>query len=60
MKCILRTATVLTTSLLALAAQASSPVGRWHTIDDKTGETKSVVTIEDAGGVLRALQQPAL
>ena len=41
------------TSCLALSAQASSPVGRWHTIDDKTGETKSVVTIEDAGGVLR-------
>ena len=41
------------TSCLALSAQASSPVGRWHTIDDKTGETKSMVTIEDAGGVLR-------
>ena len=53
MKNTLRTATMLVTSLLALAAQASSPVGRWHTIDDKTGETKSVVTIEDAGGVLR-------
>jgi len=38
---------------LALSAQANSPVGRWHTIDDKTGETKSVVTIEDVGGVLR-------
>ncbi len=37
---------------LAGAAQASSPVGRWHTIDDKTGEVKSLVTIEDKGGVL--------
>jgi uncharacterized protein (DUF2147 family) len=36
-----------------LNAQANSPVGRWHTIDDKTGETKSLVVIEDAGGVLR-------
>ena len=31
---------------MALAAQANTPVGRWHTIDDKTGETKSVVTID--------------
>lgn len=44
----------LIVALLALAgaAQASSPVGRWHTIDDKTGEVKSLVTIEDKSGVL--------
>ncbi|MDI9233855.1 DUF2147 domain-containing protein [Limnohabitans lacus] len=53
MKNILRTMTLAGMGFLALAAQANSPVGRWHTIDDKTGETKSVVTIEDAGGVLR-------
>jgi hypothetical protein len=44
----LRMTAVVLTSLLALSAQANSPVGRWHTIDDKTGETKSVVTIEEA------------
>ena len=53
MKKILRTMALASIGFLALAAQANSPVGRWHTIDDKTGETKSVVTIEDAGGVLR-------
>jgi uncharacterized protein (DUF2147 family) len=53
MKNTLRMGTMLIASLLAVSAQANSPVGRWHTIDDKTGETKSVVTIEDAGGVLR-------
>jgi uncharacterized protein (DUF2147 family) len=53
MKNTLRTSAMLIASLLAMAAQANTPVGRWHTIDDKTGETKSVVTIEDAGGVLR-------
>ncbi|PUE50752.1 hypothetical protein B9Z47_03165 [Limnohabitans sp. 2KL-1] len=53
MKNTLRMSTMLMASLLAMAAQANSPVGRWHTIDDKTGETRSVVTIEDAGGVLR-------
>ncbi len=41
-------------ALLGLAgtAQANSPVGRWHTIDDKTGEVKSLVTIEDREGAL--------
>jgi uncharacterized protein (DUF2147 family) len=53
MKNILRTMSLACIGFLTLAAQANSPVGRWHTIDDKTGETKSVVTIEDAGGVLR-------
>jgi uncharacterized protein (DUF2147 family) len=53
MKNILRTMALASIGFLALAAQANSPVGRWHTIDDKTGETKSGVTIEDAGGVLR-------
>ena len=53
MKNTLRMGTMLIASLLAVSAQANSPVGRWHTIDDKTGETKSLVTIEDAGGVLR-------
>jgi uncharacterized protein (DUF2147 family) len=37
---------------LAGTAQANTPVGRWHTIDDKTGEVKSMVTIEDRGGAL--------
>jgi uncharacterized protein (DUF2147 family) len=29
-----------------------TPVGRWHTVDDKTGELKSEVHIVDNGGVL--------
>ncbi len=29
-----------------------SPVGDWHSIDDKTGELKSLIRISDAGGVL--------
>jgi uncharacterized protein (DUF2147 family) len=53
MKNIFRTSALLVMCCMTLAAQANSPVGRWHTIDDKTGETKSVVTIEDTGGVLR-------
>jgi uncharacterized protein (DUF2147 family) len=53
MKKIFRISAMVFMGCMALAVQANSPVGRWHTIDDKTGETKSVVTIEDAGGVLR-------
>ena len=34
------------------AVAASTPVGQWHTVDDKTGEVKSMVTIEDRGGAL--------
>ena len=42
---------------LALFAAGSSfaqmtPVGTWHTIDDKTGEAKAEIQIVDNGGVL--------
>ncbi len=42
-------------ALLALGASAwaqMTPVGTWHTIDDKTGEVKSEVRITESGGVL--------
>jgi uncharacterized protein (DUF2147 family) len=36
-----------------LGAQAQmTPVGNWHTIDDKTKEVKSEIRISDSGGVL--------
>ncbi len=41
--------------LVAAAGMVSadnSPVGKWHTIDEKTKEIKSEVTITDSGGVL--------
>ena len=42
--------TLLTALMLPLAAFAqSTPVGKWHTIDDKTGKVKSVVQISEAG-----------
>jgi uncharacterized protein (DUF2147 family) len=38
---------------VAGAAMAqNTPVGKWHTIDDKTKEIKSEITITEAGGVL--------
>jgi len=35
----------------AVSAQMT-PVGNWHSIDDKTGELKSLIIIKEAGGVL--------
>lgn len=50
---------VIRSSLLALAfvggqafAAGASPVGTWTTIDDKTGQPKSVVEITESGGEL--------
>ncbi|WCE03301.1 DUF2147 domain-containing protein [Pseudoxanthomonas sp. JBR18] len=46
--------TILMLSMLALASAASSAlaadgaIGRWKTIDDKTGDTKSIVEITKA------------
>jgi uncharacterized protein (DUF2147 family) len=40
-------------TLLAGAVWASTPVGAWHTVDDKTGEVKSLVVIEEQAGVLK-------
>jgi uncharacterized protein (DUF2147 family) len=37
----------------ATAAMANSPVGQWHSVDDKTGEPKSMVVISEHQGVVR-------
>ncbi len=34
-------------------ALANSPVGQWHTLDEKTGELKSVVIIFEQQGVMK-------
>ncbi len=36
----------------SLATAQMSPVGRWNTVDDKTGEVKSEIRITDSAGVL--------
>ena len=35
-----------------IALAQMSPVGNWHTVDDKTGEIKSEIRITEAAGVL--------
>jgi uncharacterized protein (DUF2147 family) len=42
-------------AFIAVAGAAlaqNTPVGKWHTIDDKTKEIKSEITITENGGVL--------
>jgi uncharacterized protein (DUF2147 family) len=39
-------------TLASLARAQMTPVGSWHTIDDKTGEIKSLVVITESNGVL--------
>ena len=42
-------------AFIAMAGAAfaqNTPVGKWHTVDDKTKEIKSEITITEAGGVL--------
>lgn len=40
-------------SVAAAAAFAQvTPVGKWHTIDDETGEVKSLIAITETGGVV--------
>jgi uncharacterized protein (DUF2147 family) len=50
----MKTIWIATAALLAsLGAQAQmTPVGNWHTIDDKTKEVKSEIRITESAGVL--------
>jgi uncharacterized protein (DUF2147 family) len=46
------TAGVLFASATVALAQSASPVGLWQTIDDKTGQPKAVVQIQQESGTL--------
>ena len=45
-------AAILFASLGLPALAQMSPVGTWHTMDEKTGEIKSQIVISEAGGVV--------
>jgi uncharacterized protein (DUF2147 family) len=45
-------ALVAVTGLASLLLAAESPVGKWKTVDDKTGKVKSEVEIYEQGGKL--------
>ena len=39
--------------MCSISAQAQlSPVGNWHTVDEKTGEVKSEIRVTDSGGTV--------
>ena len=39
--------------VFSFSAQAQmSPVGNWHTVDEKTGEVKSEIRVTDSGGTV--------
>jgi uncharacterized protein (DUF2147 family) len=49
----IRSAIALTIGLTCLSASAQmTPVGTWHTIDDKTNEIKSEITVAETAGVI--------
>ena len=51
----LRTSFGVLCGLLLVSTQAAdlnSPAGKWKTIDDKSGKPKSIVRINESGGVL--------
>jgi len=43
---------VLATLAFGVAQAQMTPVGNWHSFDEKTGELKSLIVITDTGGVL--------
>ena len=45
-------AAILFASLTLPALAQMSPVGTWHTMDEKTGEIKSHIVISESGGVV--------
>jgi uncharacterized protein (DUF2147 family) len=49
----LKSGVMLAVSAFAASAMANSPVGQWHTVDDKTGELKSLVVIMEQQGVIK-------
>lgn len=51
---------LLLSSGLALAADYSSPVGTWKTIDDETGKPRSIIEITDHDGELQAVVKQVL
>jgi uncharacterized protein (DUF2147 family) len=49
----IRSTIALTIGLTCLSASAQmTPVGTWHSIDDKTSEIKSEITIAETAGVI--------
>jgi uncharacterized protein (DUF2147 family) len=57
---LLKLSVFFSAALCATLTLANSPVGQWHTLDDKTGEVKSVVLIFEQQGVVRGRVEKVL
>jgi uncharacterized protein (DUF2147 family) len=57
---LLKLSVFVSASLCTSWALANSPVGQWHTLDDKTGELKSLVVIVEQQGVVRGRVEKVL
>jgi len=51
--CFLKISALMASCFLMPFALANSPVGQWHTMDEKTGELKSMVVIFEQQGVMK-------
>jgi uncharacterized protein (DUF2147 family) len=57
---LLKLSVFVSAALCTSWALANSPVGQWHTLDDKTGELKSLVVIVEQQGVVRGRVEKVL
>jgi uncharacterized protein (DUF2147 family) len=56
----LKISTLMVSCFCMPFALANSPVGQWHTLDEKTGELKSMVVIFEQQGVMKGRVEKVL
>ena len=57
---LLKTSALMVSCFMTSLALANSPVGQWHTSDEKTGELKSMVVIFEQLGVMKGRVEKVL
>ena len=57
---LLKTSALMVSCFMTSLALANSPVGQWHTSDEKTGEIKSMVVIFEQQGVMKGRVEKVL
>jgi uncharacterized protein (DUF2147 family) len=57
---LLKTSALMVSCFMTSLALANSPVGQWHTSDEKTGELKSMVVIFEQQGVIKGRVEKVL
>jgi len=57
---LLKISALMLSCFMTPSAVANSPVGQWHTLDEKTGELKSMVIIFEQQGVVKGRVEKVL